>query len=984
MSADNAIMYEAPKISNQLVRSHLIVAAIGGFALILTFIALFLLRTDIETLAERLAPLDHASANLETGLDESLSALRGWVSLEDPQFITQWEQAWKSKIRPALADIHTLESSTVSLLNKETLLLLESLLDELQESQWWIKSVAHTPGNEPAAEIYQEQIVPVALLIQRHFDDLQSRIHNPDPLYSPDLMNLIVSLQREFSTIQIEVEQIVHHNKLPEAITYKSIIKKLTAKLQTAAEKYPDPIPQQLLLLRKELTAFAILSSEAEQIRQSQGWNRAQHLMQKETVPITNKTVSIVQTLSRRAAEQMTAKATQTKQRIALYIWATIILVLIAILTAMLVALQRSRSLSRPISELAQAANAYAKGELNNNIEIKGNREIESLGHSFNSMRKQINNWQKALKEANNSLEERVKTRTHELQTATQQLEENAEHLRLSASVFKHSVEGIAIADTNGHILDANDAFCKIHGYSKQEIIGKSSRFFQSGRHDHDFFLTIWQSISKTGQWRGEIWNRRKDGSIFPLWMTINDVRDSDGIVTNYLGTFSDISQIKQSQEELDFLAHHDPLTELPNRLLLLERLAHAISRAKREKEQLAVIFLDLDRFKQINDSLGHPHGDKLLQLVAKRLSSEIRGDDTLARLGGDEFVLLLEGITKTESVGITAQKLLSAFEAPFDLDNQEIRITASLGIAIYPQDGIAPTVLLRNADAAMYSAKDLGRNNYQFYTQKLTEDAIERVSLENGLRNAIDNRELYLLYQPQIDLTSSKIIGVEALLRWQSQSFGLVSPVKFIPLAEETGLIHKIGKWVLYTACHQGKLWLDQGIDIDSIAVNISGAQIRRGKLVEEVTEALNDSRLPPERLELEVTEGFILDDPDAAIKQLSTLRDIGVVISIDDFGTGYSSLSYIKRLPIQKLKIDQSFVRDIPNDADDMAIADAVIAMGHSLDLSVIAEGVETEEQAEFLTSHGCNKAQGFLFSKPIPPEEIVKLISKTNGLR
>jgi diguanylate cyclase (GGDEF)-like protein/PAS domain S-box-containing protein len=701
--------------------------------------------------------------------------------------------------------------------------------------------------------------------------------------------------------------------------------------------------------------------------------------MQKETVPITNKTVSIVHTLSRRAAEQLSAKATQTKNNIASYILATIALVFIAVSTAMLVALQRSRSLSRPITQLALAANAFSSGTLDKDIEITGNLEIESLGHSFNSMRRQISRWQKALKEANNSLEERVKTRTHELQTATQQLEENAEHLRLSASVFKHSVEGIAIADTNGHILDANDAFCKIHGYTKQEVVGKSSRFFQSGRHDHDFFLTIWHSISKTGQWRGEIWNRRKDGSIFPLWMTINDVRDSDGIVTNYLGTFSDISQIKQSQEELDFLAHHDPLTELPNRLLLLERLAHAISRAKREKEQLAVIFLDLDRFKQINDSLGHPHGDKLLQQVAKRLSSEIRSDDTLARLGGDEFVLLLEGITKTESVGIAAQKLTNAFTAPFDIDDQEISITASLGIAIYPQDGIAPTVLLRNADTAMYSAKDLGRNNYQFYTQKLTEDAIERVAMENCLRNAIDNRELYLLYQPQIDLNSGKIIGVEALLRWQNQKFGLVSPMKFIPLAEETGLIHKIGKWVLYAACHQGKLWIDQGIDIDSIAINISGAQIKQGKLVEEVTEALNDSRLPPERLELEVTEGFILDDPDAAIKQLSTLRDIGVVISIDDFGTGYSSLSYLKRLPIQKLKIDQSFVRDIPNNTDDMAIADAVIAMGHSLDLSVIAEGVETEEQAEFLTSHGCNKAQGFLFSKPVTAEELETLLLK-----
>lgn len=550
------------------------------------------------------------------------------------------------------------------------------------------------------------------------------------------------------------------------------------------------------------------------------------------------------------------------------------------------------------------------------------------------------------------------------------------ERLLLAASVMENTSEGVIICDTNANIIEVNTAFCNILGYSREEVIGQNPRIWRSDRHDKEFFDGMWQELTETGNWRGEIWNRRKDGTLIPEWLNISQVLDTNTDLSHYVAVFSDISQIKHSQEKLDHIAHHDILTDLPNRLLLNERLEHALRRADRHNTKLAVCFLDLDHFKHINDSMGHLTGDMLLQAVTERLKQTSRQDDTIARVGGDEFVFLLEDISREEDAVVAAQKLLAAFKNSFLIDHQEIHITASLGICIYPRDGDDVDKLLRNADAAMYRAKEEGRNTYQFYSGEMTSNAFERVLLENSLHQAISNGELYLAYQPQLELPSQRLIGFESLIRWQHPDLGLVSPGKFIPLAEETGLIHTIGQWVLRTACQQASIWLEQGLDFGHIAVNVAGPQIQRGNLLEEVKTVLAETRLPAHHLELEITESFIMQQPKQAIELLSELRHLGVSIAIDDFGTGFSSLSYLKQLPIKKLKIDRSFIFDIPDDPNDMAIVKAVIALSHNLGLNSIAEGVESEEQASFLLDAGCTEVQGYLYSKPVIAEEAEKL--------
>ena len=561
----------------------------------------------------------------------------------------------------------------------------------------------------------------------------------------------------------------------------------------------------------------------------------------------------------------------------------------------------------------------------------------------------------------------------HDL-THSRRLEES---LRLSAGVFENTAEGVVITDADGTVLEVNRATTEILGYSREELIGQNPKIWNSGRHDDGFYRAMWRSLKQTGHWRGEIWNRRKDGTVFPVWETISDITDKNGLLTHYVVVFSDISQIKQSQEQLDYLAHHDALTDLPNRLLLNERLEQAIRHAERNQTQIAIIFFDLDNFKHINDSLGHPVGDKLLQEVAAKLQHTIRVDDTVARIGGDEFVLLLEDIGKAEHAGIIAEKLISILNTPFDLEGQEIGVTASMGICLYPRDGHSPAVLMRNADAAMYRAKEEGRNTFQFYTEELTRNAFERILLETNLRQAIERKELRLLFQPQVNVVSRQLIGVEALIRWQHPELGLVTPSRFIPLAEECGLIRPIGEWVLYEACLQGRKWLDQGLNFGRIAINIAGSQINRGELVEQVKRMLADTGFPAYCLELEVTEGFIMQQAKAAIDQLEELRRLGVTLTIDDFGTGHSSLSYLKQLPIHKLKIDRSFITDIPYDANDMAISHAIIALGKSLGLCVIAEGVEKADQAKFLEQAGCQEGQGYLYGRPVTPDELVQSI-------
>ncbi len=553
------------------------------------------------------------------------------------------------------------------------------------------------------------------------------------------------------------------------------------------------------------------------------------------------------------------------------------------------------------------------------------------------------------------------------------------EELLKLAAIVKHTDEGVLVTDADDNIVFVNQAFTGITGYLGEDVLGQSPRVLKSERHDEKFYRAMWSAIEQEGLWQGEVWDRRKNGEIFPVWQTTSEVRDDNGELTNYVSIFSDITTIKRSQEKLDFLAHHDPLTSLPNRLLFHDRLGHALQRAKRESTQLAVLFFDLDRFKNINDSLGHAVGDALLQDVADRMSHMVRKKDTMARLGGDEFVVLIEDVGEAQYVAQFARKIITAFADPFVINEHELHITVSIGISLFPRDAEDGDALLSNADAAMYRAKQTGRNDYQFYTAALTASVFEHLTLEAALRNALSREEFVLYYQPQYCLKTRELTGVEALIRWQHPEMGLVMPAKFIPLAEECGLIEQFGHWVLRTACAQMRAWLDQGVELKRMAVNVSGLQFQRGDLVATINGVLAQTGLCPPSLELEITEGYVMEKTEQAIEVLQQIQALGVRLAIDDFGTGYSSLSYLKRLPVDKLKIDKSFVRDLPGDASDEAIARAVVALGHSLKLDVIAEGVETEVQFNFLSTLGCEHGQGYFFGDPLPADAFVESIRR-----
>lgn len=548
--------------------------------------------------------------------------------------------------------------------------------------------------------------------------------------------------------------------------------------------------------------------------------------------------------------------------------------------------------------------------------------------------------------------------------------------LRLLASVFENTAEGVVVTDSEGNIIEVNQAFTDISGYSRDEVIGHNPRMWQSGRHAKDFYQTMWVSLKETGQWRGEIWNRRKNGEIFPEWQHLTAVRDELGRLTHYVSVFSDISQIKEAQQRLDHLAHHDPLTGLPNRLLLTERLEQAILNARRLNTRVAVVFIDLDHFKHVNDSLGHLFGDQLLRTVAERIQHSVRENDTVSRIGGDEFVLVLEGVESAQDLVVLTQKLMHVLSRPYTLDEHEVLVTPSMGVCLFPDDGEEPSVLFRNADAAMYLAKREGRNTYSFYTRELTRKTDERVTIENGLSKAIERGELKLLYQPQVDLHSGQLQGMEARIRWFSQEMGQVSPAKFIPIAEESSLIRGIGEWMLREACGQGRKWLDQGVGFGCIGVNVAGPQIQAGDLPDRVEEILDVTGLPAEYLELEISENFLLRDAEALAAQFSALRELGVSLAIDDYGTGQMSLACLRQLPLHKLKLDHSFVSDLNEKSTNRAIVETIIALGKSLGLTLAAEGVETRTQAEFLRSAGCDLAQGSLYARPVSAGEIPKL--------
>jgi len=548
---------------------------------------------------------------------------------------------------------------------------------------------------------------------------------------------------------------------------------------------------------------------------------------------------------------------------------------------------------------------------------------------------------------------------------------------RIFATAFQ-TQEGIIVTDANQIIVRVNQAFTIITGYSTEEAIGNKPSMLKSGRHDSFFYHAMHKTLHSEGYWQGEIMDRHKDGRIYPKWLTITAVKDSDDKTTHYVGNFSDITERKRAEEHIHYLANFDWLTGLPNRTQLNDHLKYALSLAKRSNGHLALMFLDLDHFKDINDSLGHSIGDALLIELAKRLRAALREEDTVTRLGGDEFILLLPGVDAIGAAHV-AQKLLDAIAESYRIEHYDLILTASIGIALYPEDGEDLEALSKSADTAMYRAKQEGRQCYRFFTQEMQARSARNLQLVNALRHALDRSQLQVHYQPQISMRDGAIIGAEALLRWQHPELGMVSPAEFIPVAEGSGLILPIGEWVLRCAVRQAKAWMNEGFGPLIMAVNLSAVQFRHPDLPELVTRILDEEGLPPEYLELELTEGVAMHNPQSAIAVMNNLQERGVRMSIDDFGTGYSSLSYLKEFKVYKLKIDQSFVRDISTDPEDKAIVSAIINLAKSLGLKTIAEGVETEGQQAFLREQGCDEMQGYLFSKPVSAEQFDALLKQ-----
>jgi diguanylate cyclase (GGDEF)-like protein/PAS domain S-box-containing protein len=558
--------------------------------------------------------------------------------------------------------------------------------------------------------------------------------------------------------------------------------------------------------------------------------------------------------------------------------------------------------------------------------------------------------------------------------TERKRLEEQTRQL---SSALEQTADSVMITDARGIVQYVNQSYEQMSGYSKEETIGGRPSIVKSGRQEKEFYKRMWETIASGKVFQDVLVNKRKDGSYYYEEKTITPLKDSRGDIVSYVSTGKDISERMQAQEHLQYLAHHDPLTELPNRAMLTERMRHAIQLSQRNNSRMAVLFLDVDRFKVINDSLGHEVGDKLLQNLAQRLCSSVREGDTVARLGGDEFIVLVEEIIDSSDVAHVARNIAEAFSRPVYLEDHELYVTTSIGISVYPEDGVETGILIKNADTAMYRAKDRGRNNYQFYSADMSSRAFERLTLESGLRRALEREEFTLHYQPQIDISTGRTIGVEALIRWQHPELGLVSPADFIPLLEETGMIVPVGEWILKTACQQNKYWQDQGIEGLTVSVNLSVRQFYEKDMVDMIGRTLEDTGLAPGLLDLEITESVIMKSADTTIETLKELNKLGVSLAIDDFGTGYSSLSYLKRFPIDRLKIDQAFVRDITTDPDDASIVSTIIAMAHNLKMGVVAEGVETVEQEQYLRDSNCEVMQGYLYSRPLTDSDATRYL-------
>lgn len=546
------------------------------------------------------------------------------------------------------------------------------------------------------------------------------------------------------------------------------------------------------------------------------------------------------------------------------------------------------------------------------------------------------------------------------------------EENRLAAHVFRYALEATIITDAHGRILRVNPVFSELTGFAPEEVVGGNPRILRSDHHDESFYREMWQAILATGRWQGEIWNRRRDGSIFVAWESIVAVKDDAGDVRYFIGSFSDITEQVEAQRHILRLAHYDVLTELPNRVLFQDRLERAVVHALRHNRQAALLFLDLDGFKKVNDTMGHRAGDDLLKEVALRLAKCVRMTDTIARLGGDEFTVILDEIASVADTAVVAEKIQTELRLPILIEGREVYISASIGISIYPDHGATGEELLKHADTAMYQAKANGKGRHNIYAAEMTQREERRHELEAALRIAVEEGHFDVHYQPKSCLKTGIITGFEALVRWQHVVFGAVSPVDFIPVAEEMNLIERIDMFVLRKACRQGKIWLDAGHSL-TMAVNLSGSDFRSAELSRQVARILEETHFPAENLELEITETFVIDLGERQREVLASLRQLGVRLAIDDFGTGYSSLSYLKSLPVSTLKIDRSFVRDLAHDSRDMMLVGSIIGIAHSLGLKVVAEGIEEAEQKAVLVAQDCDEMQGYFLAKPMPADQV-----------
>ncbi len=553
---------------------------------------------------------------------------------------------------------------------------------------------------------------------------------------------------------------------------------------------------------------------------------------------------------------------------------------------------------------------------------------------------------------------------------------DSTDHLNLASRIFEQAGEGIMVTDQQGVILSVNSAFTRITGYSEQQALGKTPALLKSGLNDSMFYQDLWQQLIEQGYWQGEITNRKANGELYPQWLTISAINNSYGQLSHYIGIFSDISKNKKTQQRIKHLANHDELTGLANRSLLMERLDHCLSQAKRHNENMAVLFIDLDHFKQINDTLGHDIGDQLLKQASQRMLNTLRTMDTVARLGGDEFVIILNKV-HIEEIHRLVARIIDQVSRVFEIDQHTCYVSASIGISLYPEDSLDAVGLLKNADIAMYQAKENGRNQFQFFDPQMKLKSLQRINLEAALRSALEQKSIYLLYQPKINIQTDQIIGIEALARWKDQIFGQISPNQFIPIAEQSGLMTSLGEEIMHQVASQMQQWEKQGLTLPNLAINLSIRQLQDPTFVNVLQYLIDNNPSLKGKITLEITESMLMDKISKISLLLKQFASMGFLISIDNFGTGYSSLSYLKRLPIHELQIDKSFIDTIDKNDEDYAITQAIVTLAQVLNLRIVAKGVESEQQLQILKNLYCNTVQGYIYHPPLAPAKLTDIL-------